>query len=179
MKWVKGHLPSWPEIFPVYSVIVFWAYSWYMLMFMFKLPSWLLEVPFGEIFAYFSYGVLLVFLDTIQLLAILVSVAFILPPAWFRNDFSTSGGALAGLLFAWIVFVQFSLRTLFGLPAFLQLTLLLVVILSSIVTVLVVRRLPFFRKIVSWFISSASTFVYLYGFLTAIGILVVLIRNLS
>ena len=179
MKWIKYRLPNWPEIFPVFSVIVFWAYSWYILMFTFKLPSWMLEVTFGEILAYFSYGMFWVFLDAIQLLAILVSVALILPPAWFKNDFSVSGGALAGLLFAWIVFVQFSLRTLFGLPAFQQLALLLVIMLSLIVTVLVVRRLLFFRKIILWFISSTSIFVYLYGFLTVIGILVVLIRNLS
>ena len=179
MKWLKERLPSWPEIFPVYSVIVFWAYSWYMLMFMFKLPSWMLEVTFGEIFAYFSYGVLLVFLDTIQLLAILVIAAFILPPIWLKKDFPASGGALAGLLFVWIVFTQFSLRTLFGLPSFQQLSFLLIIILSMIVTVLVVRRLPFFRQIILWFISSASIFVYLYGFLTVVSFLVVLIRNLS
>ena len=89
MKWIQGRLPSWTEIFPVYSVIVFLTYSWYMLIFMFKLPSWMLEVTFGEIFAYFSYGLLLVFLDTIQLLAILVIVAFILPPTWLKKDFPT------------------------------------------------------------------------------------------
>ena len=178
MEWIKRRLPSWDEIFPVYSVVVFWAYSWYMLVFVFKLPSWMLEVTFGEIFAYFSYGMLFVFLDTIQLLAILIVLAFILPPAWLKNDFPASGGVLAGLLFAWIVFVQFSLRTLFELPLFQQVSFLLVIILSLIVTELVVRRLPVFRKIILWFISSTSVFVYLYGFLTAIGILVVLIRNL-
>ncbi|RJP54470.1 MAG: hypothetical protein C4583_02350 [Anaerolineaceae bacterium] len=179
MKWIRERLPAWPGIFPVYSALVFWAYGWYMLMFMFKLPSWMLEVTFGEIVAYFSYGLILVFWDTVQMLAILVGLSFVLPRSWLNDDFSVSGTALAGLLFFWIMFAQFAFVGLVNLPPSQQIAVLVVALLGFILAVLLVRRFPAFRKLAVWFGSSAGIFAYLYGFLTALGVVVVLIRNLS
>ena len=67
---LKSRFPARSEIFPVYSVIVFWSYTYGLLVLMFNLPSWMLMVPLNEILGYFSYGMAASFLDTPTLLAI-------------------------------------------------------------------------------------------------------------
>lgn len=179
MKWIKSRLPDWAEIFPVYSVIVFWAYSWFMLVFVFNFPSWLLEITFGEIFSYFSYGVIFVFLDTIIVCAILLGVASVFPSAWLKDDFLVSGSAVASLLYLWIILVQLSYFVIMKLSTSNLLFLSLSILATFSLAVLLVRRVPPFRKAVIWFKSATGVFVFIYGFFTGIGFLVVLIRNLS
>ena len=113
---LKNRFPSWSEIFPVYSVIVFWSYTYGLLVLMFNLPSWILMVPLGEILGYFSYGMAASFLDSLLFLGTALGLAFILPGAWFRDDFAASGSVAAGLLFFWVALIQLAFSVLMDLP---------------------------------------------------------------
>lgn len=177
--WWKSRLPASSEMFSVYSVIVFWVFGWGVLIFLFNFPSWLLMVSLWEILGYFSYGMLSFFLDSIFLLGLILVAAMLLPPVWLRNDFSAGGSALAGLLFAWITVFQVAFLFLMDMPASQMAAFLLVIAVSLFLSVLVARRLSPIRKLVLWFASSTGLFVYLYGFLTAVSLLVVLIRNFA
>jgi len=159
-------------------VIVFWSYSYSLLVLMFNLPSWMLMVPLGEILGYFSYVLVLAFLDTLLILALMLGVTFLLPRAWFRDDFVASGSMTAGLLFFWITIVQLAFGFLMTLPVVQFLVFILAAFISLAVAVVIVRRMPAVRKFVLWLASSTSIFIYLYGFLTAVSVVVVLIRNL-
>lgn len=179
MKSLKHYLPVGSDIFPVYSVIVFWAYSWGVLIFMFNLSSWILKVPLGEILGYFSYGMLYVFLDTLLILAILLFFSAILPASWFRNDFPASGALAAGSLFFWLIFFQVSFNVVAELPPASILAVILVALLILILSLVISRRISWIHKALVWFGSATGIFVYLYLFLTALGLVVVLIRNIA
>ena len=174
---LKDRFPSRSEIFPVYSVIVFWSYTWSILIFMFNLPSWILLTRLGEILGYFSYGVVFTFFDTLLMLGLILGTAFVLPCAWLRDDFVAVGSAIAGLLFFWVTIIQMTFGTLITWPASRFWLLLCAALASLIVSVVVIRRLPLLRKPILWLASSAGIFVYIYGFITMFGIVVVLIRN--
>lgn len=175
---LRERLPSRSDTFAVYSAVVFWSYTWGILLFLFNLPSWLLMSPLGDILAYFSYEMAAIFLDTLLLLAILVLAAFFLPSSWLKTDFAVTGAALAGILFFWVTIIQISfvvIVTLFSA----QIVMLIVVAFASLIMMaLVVRRIAPIRRFVAWFASNASLFVYIYGFFTALGFIVILLRNL-
>jgi hypothetical protein len=170
--------PSRSEVFAVYSVIVFWAYTWGVLMFMFDLPGWMLMASLWEILGYFSYGAAAIFLDTLILLGLVLGLSALLPGAWLRDDFSVSGGVLAGMLFAWITFAQVSFGVLATLPVNTLLLLFLTALAILVLTIVIVRRLPPLRRFALWAASSSAIFVYIYGFLTALGFVVILLRNI-
>jgi len=175
---IRDYLPSRADIFTVYSAIVFWSYTWALYLFLYNLSSWMLTVSLWEIIGYFSYAMAAVFLDALLSLFILVGAAFILPSSWLKNDFAASGAALAGLLFFWVTLIQLAFGTIAKLPGAQLIEIFIVILASLVVDVLVVRRISLLRKITLWFSSSAGVFVYLYCFLSALGFVVILIRNL-
>jgi hypothetical protein len=180
MKWIKHRLPSWAEMLPVYSVILFCSYTYGLMVFAYNVPSWILMVPLGEILGYFSYGMVLFFLDTLPQLVLVLAMAALLPRPWFLNDFAAVGSVVAGVLFFWITIVQLAFGSLVTMltPRFVA-SLAVAFLIHLVSMVVAVKRLPLIRKAVLWLSSSTGLFVYLYGFLTVVGLVVVLIRNLS
>jgi hypothetical protein len=136
-------------------------------------------VPLGELLGYFSYGMILLFLDTFLLLMLVLAMTALLPRKWFLVDFAAIGSAVAGVLFFWIILIQLAYTKLVTMPAsWLEVFLGAAFLIHLVFAMLAVKRLTIFRKAVLWFASSAALFVYIYGFLTALGIVVVLIRNI-
>lgn len=178
MQNLKRYFPAGSDIFSVYSVIVFWAYSWCVLIFMFNFSSWILKVPSSEILGYFSYGLLFAFLDTLFMIAILLALSAILPGSWFRNDFVVSGTLAATSLFFWVTFFQVSFFVLMESSMMTALLILLVAVVILILSLIITRRFPLIRKAFQWFASACGVFIYVYGFLSVIGLVVVVLRNI-
>jgi hypothetical protein len=179
MPTLKRFLPSSSDVINVYSIIVFWAYSWCLFVFVFNLPGWILKVPFSEILGYFSYGMIYVFFDTLLFLAIILLLSAILPVRWFRNNFVVSGALTATMLFFWVVFFQVNFNLLLESPENNNLLILLVAMVILILSLELARRLSLIQKVFSWFASACVVFVYVYGILTVIGFVVVIARNIS
>ncbi len=178
MKDLLARLPARSEVFSVYSVIVFLCYSWGVFVFMFNLPSWILMSPLGEVAAYFAYGLTFTFLDTILQLALVLLVTLLLPAAWLQKDFVVSGSVFAAMSFFWILVVQIVFLEVAKEPFTSLWMVIAVAVITTVLFVFVFRRYSLFRKPVLWLSSSTGVFVYIYGFLTAISLVAVLIRNL-
>jgi drug/metabolite transporter (DMT)-like permease len=175
---MKNLLPIRSGIFPVYSVIVFWSYSWGLLVFMFNLSSWILKVPLNEILGYFSYMMVFLFLDTIILMLFVLSLSAILPRKWLRDDFEVKGTLVASTLFLWIVFIQVFFNTILNEAINSIYLIILIAFVILVLSMIIVKRIPRIQKVITWFASAAGIFVYLYGFLTIFSLVIVIIRNI-
>lgn len=178
LKRLYHRLPPRADIFPVYSLIVFWVYSWAVLVFLFNLPSWMLQIPISEILAFLCYALVFAFLDSLLMLGIVLLAAAGLPAAWLRDDFSVGGGILASCLILWVIIVNPIFAELVKWPAWHIALILFLAVFSAAVFVWIGRRVRQLRRFTLWLGTSAGLFVYLYGGLSVIGLLVVLARNL-
>jgi len=86
---VKKRLPAFASILPVFAVIAFLVYGWTMIVFLWKLPSWILYLTLGEILAVFAYSMTFALLESFLILTLLLLACMALPPAWMRDAFVT------------------------------------------------------------------------------------------
>lgn len=86
---MKKRLPAFASILPVFAVIAFLVYGWTMIVFLWKLPSWILYLTLGEILAVFAYSMTFALLESFLILTLLLLACMALPPAWMRDAFVT------------------------------------------------------------------------------------------
>ena len=105
-------LPGWSQILPVYSVIVLMLYTWTILWFFWKIPSWLLFMNVGELLSAFSFAMLTDLLESLAALILVLLPALILPTKWFSEAFTARGSVLAAASLGWLMIVaqQFQIK---------------------------------------------------------------------
>jgi hypothetical protein len=172
-----NRLPAFDQILAVYAMAAFMLFSWSLLWFFWNVPSWLHFMNLGVLFATLSYAVAASFLEGLTFLGLLLIVAFILPPAWFRDYFTARGSAvtisLLGLIMLrdyWIVSENYFLKpmTTFGLA---------LAVLMAVLLFLAVK-FSWMDKALNVLAERLTVFLYIFLSLSVLSLLVVLIRNL-
>lgn len=102
--------PRWAQIIPVFGVIAIIVYTWTLMRFFWKLPSWLYFLNGGEIVASLAYLLVINLLESLAVLCAPLFLALVLPKGWFRDVFVARGAALsiAGLGCMMILAEQFN-----------------------------------------------------------------------
>ena len=105
-------LPGWNQILPVYAVIVLILYTWTILWFFWKIPSWLLFMNLGELLSAFSFAMLTNLLESLVALILVLLPALLLPTRWFSDAFTARGTILAAASLGWLMLVaqQFQIK---------------------------------------------------------------------
>jgi len=174
---LPNRLPALDQILAVYAVAAFMLFAWSLLWFFWNVPSWLHFMNLGVLFATLSYAVAASFLEGLTFLGLLLVVAFLLPPAWFRDHFTARGAAvtvsLLGLIMLrdyWIVSDNYLLKPMSALG-------LAFVILTVILLFLTVK-FSWMTKALSVLAERLTIFLYIFVPLSVLSILNVLLRNL-
>src|SRR5512146_2034650 len=82
MSLFRRHLPHWGQVIPVYGMIAIVLYSWTLMRFFWKLPSWLYFLNGGEILGSLAYLLVINFLESLVFLCGPLFLAFVLPKGW-------------------------------------------------------------------------------------------------
>lgn len=174
---LKSRLPGLGEILSAYAVIAFMLFTWSFLWFLWNIPSWMNFMTVGTLFATFSYSTAVSFLESLTFLGLLLIVCFILPSSWFRDSFAARGSVLTISLLGLIMLRDylvisdnflFRSQTTFGLT---------VAILSALWLFLAVR-FQWMEKALNLLADRLAIFLYIFIPLSAISLLVILVRNL-
>jgi hypothetical protein len=170
-------LPKYAQIAPVYAVIVLMVYSWTILWFFWKLPSWLFFMSIGEIAVIFAYAMAMNFLESLCVLLIPVLLAVVLPRQWFYATFVVRGTALVLLLLGYSMFFTNQLQYEAGYPKrLLVLTIFAICIIAFLVYIL--GKIPIVCKLLEALSDGAVIFLYLSIPVSLIALVVVVYRNL-
>jgi hypothetical protein len=175
---ISKRLPQVAQIAAVYAVIVFVIYSWTLLWFFWKYPSWLYFLKLGEILTVLAYSLATNFFESLVVLAAPVVAAVILPRKWFCEAFIARGIALVLPILGYMMYLAFQFEAkldypsdaLNWAPAVLALTLLFV---------FVVGRVNFFRRVLEFVGDRATIFIYLSIPFSLISVGVVVVRMLT
>lgn len=152
-------------------------YSWALLRFFYRLPSWLFYSSVGEIGVFFSYMIVVNLLGSVLMLAVFVFLAVLLPRAWFVERFVSRSASLTLLGMGYLIYVNryFSSADSYPLASY---TRDLTVLVIMIVLALLIDRVAFLRNLLEGFASRMVVFLYLLLPVSAIALLVVVFRNL-
>jgi hypothetical protein len=131
-----------------------------------------------DLFGILSYRLVFAAFESLLVLFILVLLCVILPARWLRDRFAAEGSMIALLTSLWIVAFQLGSGIFRRWSLWPFLVALGYVAVISVLYALIAQNERIEKAIVS-FIERLTIFSYVYLFLTAIGLLVVVFRNLA
>jgi hypothetical protein len=175
---ILNRFPVFKNILPVYGLTVFLVYSWTLLVSTWRMPSWLLFMTGGEILIAYAYAFVVNFLESLVCMAGLLSLSWILPARFFKDDFAPRASAIVLIVLGSAMIVGYTKQDLFikllddwqvwwGLTA-----------LIALVGAWLAARVRMIGGLLENISDRTVLFLYLYLPLTFISILAVLWRNL-
>lgn len=174
---LKSRLPNRDAIASVFAIIAFLVYGWTTVVFLWKLPSWLLFLTLDEILAVFAYSMVSALLESLTALAVLLFACLILPSHWMRDVFVARGttAALFGLGSVMLYMYWFAIVGDDLLPALPLWSLggLLVTLLFAFLS----PRLRVWACAAAWLSDRLIIFLYLFLPLSLVSLLIVIYRN--
>lgn len=162
----------------MYSVIVFTVYSWTLLWFFWKYPSWLYFLNIGEIITVLAYSLATNFFESLVALLAPLALAVILPKKWFCEAFVARGIALVLPILGYMMYIAFQFESKLDYPTQ-ELNWAPAVLVATLLLVFIVGRVSFLRKALEFFADRATIFIYLTIPLSLISVMVVVIRMLT
>lgn len=158
-RW-QNHVPQPREIIPVYATLVFFLYTWMLMHFFWKVPSWLYFLSVGEILNLLAYSLFVNLIESIVFTLFIVGICLLIPAKLLHGKFVACAGVLGFLLLLWIA--AFDLMSAWIVLSKVQiLAWLLCVILSVALFMFFVIRFPSLQKIVTNICDRFIVFLYL------------------
>jgi len=176
MHLLKSRLPPSASTLPVFAVISFLVYGWTLVIFFWKIPSWLMMLTLGEIFANLAYAMTAALLESLVILGLFLLISIILPDAMMKDVFVTRGtvAALIGLGSIMLYMYRFSEIGYSFLDKLVPWT------LSSLALTLLLTflapRIPFIVRLAAWISDRVTVFVYIFLPISLVSLAVVLYR---
>jgi len=163
---IKSKLPTGPEIFPVYSVILFMTFTWTLYVMFWTLPSWLGDMNIWGMLDLAAYILSFTFIESILLLLGMLLLVLILPARFFGERFVAQGSLLVVLLGFGAYFAQPQLADLRALRNLYLVAIPLIflcgLILLTILLSFVFERFEKISKILTTFAERMTIFSYIY-----------------
>jgi hypothetical protein len=172
---MQKRFPDFGSALSVFSLIVFLVYSWTIVTFFWKIPSWLFYLTPGEIGVIFSYSMSVAFFESAFWLAVLLAVSFVLPSGLFRDHFvERAGWFITIFLGSLAVYLVPKLAIQASVKYFYQWFLL--AFASALLLTALSTRLSFMQKMILALSERITVFLLLYLPLSAISLLFILFR---
>ncbi|MFW6136090.1 MAG: hypothetical protein ACOC7N_04630 [Chloroflexota bacterium] len=177
MATFSERLPKRRDVVLVGAACVVPIYSWAIVAFLQKLPSWSLFVSIWEIVGAFSYSQLFAFFESALFLVALIAVAAVLPRHLLRERFAAQAGTIALLSSGWAVALQ---QKADDLPSWSPHTFAVLgglYLLSIGLACILIHRFAEVETGVRAFIERLTVLLYLYVPLTVASLVVAIVRN--
>lgn len=170
---ISKRLPPLEQIAAVYAVSVLAIYSWMILWFFWKFPSWLYYLSLWEIVKVFCYAIVTNLFESLAVLALPVFLAVVLPRQWFSVGFVARSVALVLIGLGYMLYLAEQFQGKEDYPsAALQLAPL--VLLAILLAVFLVGKIALVNKLIAGFADRATVFLYISLPLSLACLLVVL-----
>jgi hypothetical protein len=180
MKYFRTRLPERRSVISVYAVAVFLVYGWTLMASFWKVPSWMFFLKIGEILSVYAYSFAIDFWESILLLFIMLAIGFLLPKRWWNDQFTAKGVIWISVLMGSVMLRLYTNRAPEFWEDFVynQLDWWGNTVLLGIVLSIIFSHVDWLRRGLESLADRLIVFLYIYMPLTAISIIVVLVRNL-
>lgn len=183
--WVQTFLRQFPgrqEILPVFSIIVFFVYSWALYRMFYQVPSWLYYMPAGEIFILAAYVLVFALFESLVVLGLVLLLIKIYPARFFREKFVLQGTTLVGGLSLGAVLLQRKIGVIYKLEfeelLMYPLLILGIYLILPLFSAILYRKIPTLGRVVEAVADRMQIFPLIYLPLSLVSLPWLLIRNL-
>jgi hypothetical protein len=160
-------------------VIVLMVYAWTLLWFFWKVPGWLYYLNGGEILTALAYSLATNLAESLVTLCGPLFLALVLPAKWFRDVFVARGASLCMAGLGYLMFLAYQFNDKSSYPAaILEPWVVLLVAAGIGVLVYLCGRVRLLRRAIEALADRLSIFAYILAPLSAISLLIVIIRSL-
>ena len=170
-------IPRWEQVIPVYAVIVMMVYVWSLFQYFWRLSSWLNFSTLGQVGGIYVYTVAVNFIESLLILLALLVLSVILPSKWFSEEFVVKGSTLTLLTLGGLMVFNQTLFEDILHPSVLLPKLLAFGAVTAFL-VFLFGRVGFLKKTMEEVANRMTVFLYIWVPITAISVLVLLVRNI-
>ena len=176
---VKNYFPARQDIVPVYAVIVFFIYSWTIVAFLWKIPSWILYLTIIEVLSIFAYTMVTALVESMLLLLFFVILAALLPSKMMKDYFVICGtwlgiSILGSMILGLWLYLQGSILVANNIVYW-----VIGSLLFSFLLVYFSNRWSLLRMFALWFSDRLIVFLFFTVPLSTLSVVVVVLRNIS
>lgn len=178
VKNFSSRLPAVNDLLSVSALIVFFVYSWSLIIFFWNFPRFILFLTLREIAAIGAYSFSIALADSVLIVSLTLIAAGALPARWIRSDFVPRGGVIGMGIFGASIFLQSVSGNLYRMDD-LRIALLCVLLIVLIgLLAYVAARAVWLASALTKLAQTSEIFFYLYIPISVLSVFVVLIRNL-
>ncbi len=175
----KERLPSLAQILPVYAVIMVMVYTWTLLWFFWKVPSWLFFMNAGDILSVVPYLFATNLAESLLVLCGPLFLSLVLPKTWFHDVFVARGAALSASTLGYMMYLANQFKNKSDYPTLsLQLWSVLLALVGIAVLGYLFGQFRILRRIIELISDRLTIFVYIFGPLSILSVLVLIVRAL-
>jgi len=179
---LKSRLPTRSEALSVFSIFVFFVFSWTLYRAFYYVPSWLEYLSLWSVSIIIAYVLAFALFESAGWLALLVFYSLFFPRKVFKEKFVLLGSSLAALICIGAVLLQRKINLVYRLELWQLLVYPLAGLLLSVLLVFLLaflfERIPLLSRLVNAIVERMVIFVYIYVPLGLLALLVVLVRNI-
>jgi hypothetical protein len=173
-------IPARSQVFPIFSIIVFFVFTWALYRISDQVPSWLRYVNFWNIVALFFFVLASAFLESLAVLGFVLLICLVFPVRFFKGIFVAQGSALVVILSLAAILLQYNTYVIYSLQFWplIGCTLLFLIGLLAFMPLFaaLVKHSGRLQALLEAFASRMRVFGYLYTVIGLISLLVVLVR---
>jgi len=151
LNYLKSRLPSRSEALAVFSIFIFFVFSWTLYRVAWYAPSWLEYLSLGSVLIIIAYVLAFALLESAGLLALVVLFSLFFPPRYFKEQYALQGSSLAALLSIGAALLQRKINLVYRLELWQLLVYPLVGLLACIALTLLLaflfNRLPLLTRL--------------------------------
>lgn len=170
---IFSRLPRWSQVAAVYSVIVLVIYSWTLLWFFWKFPSWLYFLSLWEIIKVLCYAIVTNLLESLVVMLPLLALAIILPRRWFADGFVAHSVPAVVLGLGYMMYLASQFQGKEDYPSGV-IRLMPLVLVAMMLAALLGGKIKPLRSAIEGFADRATIFLYILIPLSLACLLVVL-----
>lgn len=170
-------IPPASQIAAVYAVIMFTIYTWTILWFFWKYPSWAFFLTIDEILVELAYSLANCFAESLVVLFFPVVAAVILPKKWFYDGFIARGVALVLPILGYMMYMAYQINGELDYPSR-ELDWAPVVLVATLLLVFLAGKPGWLRTALEALADRMTIFIYLFVPLSILSIVVVVIQVL-
>ncbi len=158
-------------------MIVLIVYTWTILWFFWKLPSWLFFLNISEILTAGTYAFATNFAESLLVLTALVILSLALPKSWFHDVFVSRGSSLAVATLGYMIFLGNQFKSKIDYPAVpLKIWSVPLALAAIVLLVFLAGRISILRKTFEFISERAIVFLYITIPLSIISLVLILLR---
>lgn len=172
-----NRFPSFKQFTSVYAVVVFFVYTFSIIRFFWRIPSFINSLTIGQVLVILSYMLVVNLIESLIIVMMPVTLSLILPRTWFFDQFVAKGVLLVSLLLGYFLYVsQFiNIEQDFPYPYFRILPFIFFAILTL---VFILPRLKFLATLLESIADRLEVFLIISIPFSLVALIVVLVRNI-